>query len=312
MRRTILGLTSWIGGILLLIGVVRWVPDFETEDLAGVLTPLSVASWVSITFLARLLLAEILVRPVRALGGTLGRGEAFWLGWVRSFCNQLVPLTGMAVFAGFMRRRAGMAWGRVAALASPQFLLAITASGLFGVLAVASARDSLGNQALPLLGIFTGAAVGAMLLILRGAHGLRFAPAFLRRRLDSAHQALVLLAEDHSLLAGVLGLHFSTVCLRAARLWLLFASAHNSTPLPQVLLMVAISEIGFLVQLTPGGMGLREGALVGTAAFLGLDTTAVAGIALADRLLILALTATLAAPSFWALHHLPRRDNAEG
>ena len=48
-----------------------------------------VSGWLVLTFIIRLLMVETLVRPVNALGASIGRLDGFWLGWLRSFFNQL-------------------------------------------------------------------------------------------------------------------------------------------------------------------------------------------------------------------------------
>ena len=73
-----------------------------------------------------------------------------------------------------------------------------------------------------------------------------------------------------------------------------------------VVLLIAIAESTLLIQLTPGGLGLREGAILGGAALLGIPVTLATSVALLDRLLVMALTALLTPPAMGVLK--ARRD----
>ncbi|MDY7093326.1 MAG: lysylphosphatidylglycerol synthase transmembrane domain-containing protein [Acidobacteriota bacterium] len=299
-RQQLTALGSWLLGLALLVAVAM-AGDFSREQVLQVLSPLAVAGWILVTLLARLLQVEILVRPIYAWGGTLGRSDAFWLGWLRSFFNQVVPLSGLAVYAGVIKRRSGLAWGQVAALASPQFLLALLASSLFGAVMVSTNLERLGNTGLPLLAAFLGVGILVAVLIARGGHGLSFAPAFIRQRLETAREAWILFSRRHDMLWGLLVLHILSTLFRATRLWILFAASGADLPVALILLLIAVSDFSFLLQITPGGLGIKEAALVGIAAFLGIDTQITAAVALADRVLILSITTLLAGPGFWAL-----------
>ena len=80
-------------------------------------------------------------------------------------------------------------------------------------------------------------------------------------------------------------------------MWLLFAASGMPLEWNEILLVVAVAESSILVQLTPGGLGVREGAVLAAALLVGVPTELAAGVALLDRLLIVAVTALLTPPA---------------
>lgn len=303
-RRKLATLGSWILGFVLLAGLFVYIGDAQRRQLLEFLTPLTLGLWLLLTLGERLLLTESLVQPVAACGGSLRRLEGFWLGWARSFFNQLVPLTGIAVFTTGLKRRSGLGWAEVGALTSLQFFLAVLASSLFGAAVVLLNLPALGPALGPILLACIAGGLASFVLIVGGGHGLKLLPSALRDRLQAAHEALVLIARRRLLVGMLTGLNLSATATRAARVWVLFQCVDAPPSWTIILLLVAISEVGVLVSVTPGGMGLREGALVGTAALAGVDPQTAAAVALVDRLLILASTSAMAGPALWAL----RRD----
>jgi uncharacterized membrane protein YbhN (UPF0104 family) len=71
--------------------------------------------------------------------------------------------------------------------------------------------------------------------------------------------------------------------------------------------MIVIAESAALIQLTPGGMGLREGAIIGSAILLGVSPDVGALVALIDRLFIIGTTTVLAVPGLFII----RQNSAE-
>jgi uncharacterized membrane protein YbhN (UPF0104 family) len=65
--------------------------------------------------------------------------------------------------------------------------------------------------------------------------------------------------------------------------------------------VLAIAESALLLNVTPGGLGVREGALLGGAALVGVDAPVAASVALIDRLFMIAVTTLLAAPGYVVL-----------
>lgn len=308
MRPAILKLLAWLAGMLAVAALAFMV---GLKDLAAALEtvgPKTVLGWLCLTLAARLLLAEITALPVRVLGYRLTRLDAFWIGWLRTFYNQLLPMSGVAVFAGLIRRRAGLSWSELASLGSPQFLLLAAALGLVGMAGFVAGQDHLGAAAWP--GVIMLA--GATTLSLAAANGagavLGMLPGVLRARAEAAADAFRRLAGRRGLLTRLTLLHVATILLRGSRLLLLFAVLGASLDWQSALLLLALTEATALVMLTPGGLGIREGAVTAAALLVGLPAETGAVVALLDRIFMWAATAVFAAAGTLLL----ARSRAEG
>jgi uncharacterized membrane protein YbhN (UPF0104 family) len=304
-------IASWAFGIGILATVIWIVGGLDVEGALHRLSTHVIVTWAALTVLIRLLQVEVLVRPVRALGGSITRPQAFWLGWARSFLNQVVPMSGIVYFAAFMRQRSGMAWGHIGALAYPQFILALTASALFGTIVtpLALTMDSILHWTiLSLFAILLS--VGA--LIIWGSPRVVAVAARWAPQLRTGHEALVTLNERTPLAPILLGLHFLGVLLRATRLYILLAVLMEQAPVLATAFWTALGEMGFLIQLTPGGIGIREVAIAGAAVLEGTNPDLALTVSVADRALIILMTSLMAIPAFWYLRnrivpHQPKR-----
>jgi uncharacterized membrane protein YbhN (UPF0104 family) len=70
----------------------------------------------------------------------------------------------------------------------------------------------------------------------------------------------------------------------------------------EILLLAAISDFAFLVPVIPGGIGLREGAMISAAWLLGdMNIEIVALVALMDRAFSIASVALMGMPAYLVL-----------
>ncbi|NNC55529.1 MAG: hypothetical protein HKO07_07395 [Pseudomonadales bacterium] len=97
---------------------------------------LGVVVWSTLTITARIFLARTTVEPMIALGHPFSLSDAFWTGWIRTFANQVVPMSGIAAYAKVLRDKTHISWSELAALAAPQYVLAAAALGVVGLIAV--------------------------------------------------------------------------------------------------------------------------------------------------------------------------------
>ena len=288
---------AWLVGIAAVIAIVGY---FRPPNFLATLSAIGfsgVASWVALTLFARLLLAETTVEPLEALGYTLKRSDAFWIGWVRTFANQVLPLSGIAAYAQALRSRTGISWSELAAMATPQYILAATALGLLGTVAVLLNRELIPAMALTLGAVFTAVIVVSFAVASGAGWILGLLPKALSARVQDTSAALTRLAAHPFLVPRLVLWHGLVILLRGGRLWILFAAAGVSLDWQQMLLLIAIAEASFLVQLTPGGLGFREGVLLGAAALIGIDMPVAAGVAVIDRLFMIAIIGLMTAPA---------------
>lgn len=301
LRKTLVTLASWTIGIL---GVAAIIWYFQPRDFGDTLAAIGaggVAGWIVLTLLSRVCAAEATVEPLATLGYHMTRPDAFWISWIRTFVNQMLPLAGVAAYAHMVRRRTGIPWSQLAALGQPQLLLAAAAIGFVGLVATAVNIERLQTSALGLLFMY-GAIVVLSLAFATGAHWLMESlPRALAERASNTSAALRKIAKQPNLIVRLSLFHTAAVLLRGGRVWFLFAAAGISLDWAELLLILAIAESALLLNITPGGLGIREGAVLGGAALLGIEAPVAASVALIDRLFMLALTTLLAAPAFVVL-----------
>lgn len=294
-------IASWCAGVLGLAFVIWY---FQLAEFGRQIARIGFAgglAWLLLTLMARCCLVEVTVRPVQALGFRLSRIDAFWIGWIRTFANQIVPLSGLAFFTAEIRRKAKVPWSGMLALSTPLFLFAAAALGVVGTAGTIAGWDYLGPSSVPMLVAFTLLGGGAIIAathagwVLDKLPGTRFL--FVRESADAFRQ----LASCRLLVTQVIGFHVLAMLLRGVRLWLLFRIAGAEIDVAGALLLIVIVEGVGLLQVTPGGLGLREGAIIGGAVLLGTPAETGALVALIDRLFLIVLTALLALPGYLLL-----------
>ena len=293
---------SWLAGITAL-GVVAWYVSPRTFlETVGSVGAAGTLAWLALLLSARLLMIDITTRPIRALGLSLGRAEAFWIGWVRTFSNQVFPFTGFAYYAHRLRQSSGISWAQLAALSWAQLLLAAAGISLAGVVATLVNFSVFGGAALPTLAVFTAVALASLLIALRPGALAERVPGAIRLRLGSFVGPATRLAGHPGLVPVLTLIQCLVVLLHGARLWVLFAAVGVPLAWHEALLLLVIAEGAALIQITPGGLGLREGAILGAALLLNVSPEAAASVALFDRFCMMAVTTLLAAPALVRIH----------
>lgn len=301
MRNRLRPLASWLVGVL---GLAFIVWRFPLSDFGAQITKIGLPGysvWLLLTLLARLALVEVTIRPIRALGFELHRLDAFWIGWVRTFANQIVPLSGLALFTRELRRKTEVPWSGLMALSAPMFLLAASAVSILGLVAVSAGSIYLGSSAIAMLLAFTLLGAGSTLAATHAAWVLDRLPGTLSLFGKESADAFRRLSVGRGLVLQIIGFHLMAMILRGGRIWLLFMIVGVELPMSGALLVAAMAESAALFQLTPGGLGLREGAIIGGSALLGVATELGAVVALIDRLFLVTITALLAVPGFWII-----------
>lgn len=291
-------LLSWIAGLSGLL-IVIWY--FRPANFLSELGRVGIGGclgWLILTLCARLLLVETTVLPIQALGYSLRRSDAFWIGWIRTFANQIAPLFGLAIYTRELRRLANLPWSGIVALSTPVFLLATSAMSIIGFSAIATNGEYVGASAVPMLIAFAAVGSGSIFAATHAAWLLEKLP-FARSLFAEQSAAAFRRLSVHSLfILRLIALHALAILVRGARLWLLFTLVGAQISLPAALLVIVIAESAALFQITPGGLGLREGAVIGAAALLNISPELGAVVALIDRLLVVGTTTILAIPAY--------------
>ncbi len=297
VKKTLLTLVSWLAGIAAMVGLFLYYRPqgfWNAFDTIGVI---GIAGWTLLTLGGRVTANEATVIPLAALGFRLTRADAFWISWIRTFVNQITPLAGAAAYVHMIRRHTGIAWSQVAALGQPQIILVATAIGIVGLAAVALNLPRLGASALGLAGIY-GVLVVVTLAIASGTHWLLEAlPERAAERVLGTSNAMRTMAKSPKLMLTLLAYHTLSTILRGARVWFLFDATGVSLGWGELLLVLAVTESSLLLNITPGALGVREGAILAGAGLIGIPAATASAVALIDRIFMVALTSLLAVPS---------------
>jgi len=301
LKKTLVTLGSWLIGILGLAAILWYYQPQDFNATLRAIGAFGVAAWVMLTLASRVFAAEATVAPLRALGFHMTRPDAFWISWIRTFANQILPIAGVAAYAHMVRRRVGIPWSQLAALGQPQLLLAAAAIGIVGFVATVVNLERLDVSALGLV-LMYGLLVLFAMGFATGAHWLIEAlPKALATRARGTAEALRKMTRRRAMIVSLVLFHVAALLLRGSRVWFLFAAAGITLDWAELLLVLAVAESALLLNITPGGLGVREGAVLGGAAMVGIAAPVAASIALIDRLFMIAITTLLAVPGFVVL-----------
>jgi len=297
VRQNLIKLTSWLAGIGGVAAIVWYAQPENFVEAIGALRWQELIGWILLTLIARFLMGETTVAPLKALGFSMPRIDAFWIGWIRTFANQILPLSGLAAYAQIVRKRIQISWSELAALAAPQLVLAAAALGIVGLLATAANFNRLQSLAYVLATVYLVVMAVAIATASGAAWFIELFPGALSSRVKRTADALRRLVNYPGLVAKMVAYHGMVILLRGARLWILFSAVGVTLDWQELLLVLAISESSMLVNVTPGGLGVREGFVISGSALLDIPAPIAASVALVDRLFVISITTFLTAPA---------------
>lgn len=107
------------------------------------------------------------------------------------------------------------------------------------------------------------------------------------------------LGRDRALLARALALHAVVLLLRAWRVQLSFHAVGRPVGFWPAFVASAAADVMFLVSITPGALGFREGALVYLAPMLGTTRDLALAAGVLDRLVLTACNLALGQIGIW-------------
>ena len=115
-------------------------------------------------------------------------------------------------------------------------------------------------------------------------------------RLSDAYRKL---GRDRRLLARAFAAHALVLLLRAVRVQLSFYAVGHPVGFGQAFIASAAADVMFLVSITPGALGFREGGLVYAARVLGTSGDIALAAALLDRLVLTGCNLVLGKIGMW-------------
>ena len=303
-----LHIISWLVGVAALAAVVLY---FRPENFLSSLRTVGAtgaAGWLAATLIARVLFAEVPARLLRTLGFDLGRLRIFLIGWLRTFSNQILPMSGIAVYIQQIRSQSGATLQDLAASSTQQAFIGISAMGAVGCVAMLSNLGALGDVAWPLIAVFAALSAIALAAAVGASAVIGRLPRLVAKRITTAADSFERLASNRKLIYSLVATHSTAILVRGARIWLLFGVLGASLHWREALLVVALAEVTVLIAVTPGGLGIREAIIIGGASLLDVPTDIAVAVSLIDRLFVVVLAGSIAVPSVLHLLRIPGRQ----
>ncbi|MGB5510115.1 MAG: lysylphosphatidylglycerol synthase transmembrane domain-containing protein [Woeseiaceae bacterium] len=302
MQKNTRNVLSWLAGLGGLI-ILLWY--FRPADVLAAIRSVGipgVLAWTVITIIARVLHAETTAAPLRAMGHVMRLADAFWIGWIRTFAHQVFPTAGVVAYAHALRVTTHASWSEIAMLAAPQYVLIVAALGLVGLVGTACNIDLLQHAAAGFAIAFAAMVVFSLMLTSGAPQLIGLLPKRMADRLDQTSAALREFIHRPGLVSRVVTFHALAIVLRGSRIWVLFAAVAVNLDWREALLLIAVAEASILILVTPGGLGVREGAILAGALLVGVAPEVAATVALVDRILTIGLTALLTPPAIVIIH----------
>lgn len=240
---------------------------------------------VGLYLLGRSFSAESMRLGLSTLGFPLSRAICLMLTLLQSYTNLVVPRSGLAPPAVYLRLQHEVPYASYLAFAVLMILLATGIMGLFGLAAWVGAgfveAPPLGREIA--LG-FSLIGVTACLAIVAPKKLFGVLPAWPRRHLLAAHDAWERLSSRPILLVQLVALQAGSILLRGVRMKVALDLAGVQLPFSKVMIVSICTDLSMLISLTPAALGFREGGVVFGAALVGVEPGAALVAAVVDRL----------------------------
>jgi uncharacterized protein (TIRG00374 family) len=257
--------------------------------------PWLVMAMAGLYVFGRLPPAAILRRAFRALGHHIGRAEAFFVLMVQYYVNMLIPRAGIGALAGYFKLRRGLPVADVGA--AQLVLLTLAQFACLGVAALVAQGALAASHVAPidpvLASVFAGVALVSFVPLLVHlpesivAQSEDLLGRFIGKFFARLATASRMLGRDRSLLLRAFAAHLIVLMVRAARVQLSFFAVGQRVGFGAAFIASAAADVTFLVSVTPGALGFREGGIVyASVRVTGMNPEIALAAAVLDRLVV--------------------------
>jgi uncharacterized membrane protein YbhN (UPF0104 family) len=265
-RRVLIGAAVYVVALFLVLAYLR--PNAERYLTLFVFSPEYVLLIVTLVVLPERGLQNYVLYP--ALGAAVSLGEAIVLSYVNTLANQLPVAGGLIAKGVFLKRRYRLPYARYLGATIGLLILAISVGGLAGLGVLVYLALTLGQSApWPLVAGFSIMALAAAMLWL--PMPVNRIPHRLTRLAEQLLLGREFLAKRRDLIVPSAILQLATVAVASLQLWAAFRLMSQPVPLTYCLLFAAASLLTQLVSIAPGGLGVREAIVAGSAGLVGID-----------------------------------------
>ena len=216
----------------------------------------------------------------------MGTFEATGLTAVHTMANYYVPARGGTVVRGaYMNAVHAMSVSAYVLLAVAIVVVGLfvaTATGLAAILLLSISGSDVGTSVLvPFLGAIAVVA-GALALAVVSAKWLRRSKR-LTAVIEQLSSAAVLWRNQPRSAAKLLGWSAVVLAFQAARLFVAFRAVGASVDVLEMILIGSLVSISFVISITPGNLGIKEGVTVLAGVLVGVEPDVALLASLIDR-----------------------------
>jgi uncharacterized membrane protein YbhN (UPF0104 family) len=255
---------------------------YQNVDRYRELLDFSFASFLVLVGLVLLLpLANGLINYLlyRSLGILLPFNESFGLAAVNTLANQLPFAGGLVAKGVYLKQRYDLSYTCFLSATAALYACFVAANGVVGI-AVLSIMD----RSVPtLLKVGFGAMTISVFLLWIPADFV-FLPGKWRKRFKQLVEGWQVLSRNRKLIIQLVSVQIVTTLVAAGRFWITFRTLSQDVTYAQCLLFAAATILTRLVNIAPGGLGVREGIVAGVASLLGFEAGVSAVAVGIDRL----------------------------
>lgn len=241
----------------------------------------SVLAWFLLNLSAKLLVNEANLICLKFLDSRQDRAPLLLLGFIRSMGNYVGPMVGTAIYVAGLKERLLVPLEKVAPFMAMQSLVLLSMVSLLGLVGVVAYSEiDRPELIVPLLFLSTL----SLFAWLATHFGLMNRSSI--RKNEWLRQVLKGFSLSRSrwiLIFMIHVIHLIAPLARGVRLIILVLAMGGTISLAEALVLIVVSEASMLIHITPGNIGIREGAILLAGSLVGLDPSLSAAIALGDR-----------------------------
>lgn len=277
---------------LLLLAGIAWALVQRRDDLARALD-LDVVHVVLVLVLcaaAAPVRAVELTAVTRSLGVRMSLPESLALTQAATLLNYLPMQAGTLLRARVLKTQRSLSYARYVAVMSSLVLLAVGTGGVDGLLALPFATTLTSEvRTTAAIGFAVVTAVTVLILLLPLSR-LRFGDSWLARRAHDLLEGWQLIKAGGPSLLVLVATAMSTPLLLGLRFAVCFHALSMPVGVPESLLLASAILVSAPVNVTPGGLGVRELIATAIGAAAGLDFAQVLAAVTLDRVISLAFS----------------------
>jgi uncharacterized membrane protein YbhN (UPF0104 family) len=275
------------------LALLAWLVRGHLGELGGLadVSPIALLAILVLFFLGRALGGVLIRIGMSAMGFTVPMRTCLMLTAVTSYSNLILPRSGTAPSALYMRMRHGVPVAGYLSFVVASLLVSTALVGAMGLWLVYVRDPVAGTLARPgTLLLFALLTLSAGVGIIAPARVFGILPERIRGPLTRAHEAWLRLAENKGVLARLVVVQIVTIAVRALKTWVALEAAGADASFADAMLVSLAADIGMLISITPAALGFREGGVLFGAALVGIAPGTALLAAVIDRLVCTAGT----------------------